>query len=216
MELLVSSFEEHGVQEDSNSRQEALLIGSCVFREVHIHCYCIRENLCESAFWLFENNTDVFTFFALVTNRSWINAERCLAAPFSAGVSFCTAIHAETSTAQRRVNQIQVLVLMVVDLHGRNAEPAGLFDASEIVVVAREGGLLVAAAFATSCTTTERAINTYDLSICIEFLDSYFIVVAWSTAPATDTGSVFKRMKNLVVSNKILEFSLGFASKYLL
>lgn len=95
-------------------------------------------------------------------------------------------------------------------------EPAGFLDASESIVIAGDRSLLVAAAFTASSAAPERTLDTDDLGVSIEFLHSYRIRVTRSAAKTTGTASVFERMEHLVVTYKILEFSLGFAPKNLL
>ena len=102
--------------------------------------------------------------------------------------------------------------------HGPRDSPAvkGLLDVSKVVVVAREGRMLVAAALARSNRASAGTVNRDNLSIRIELLDRHLVRMTWSKTETAAKAGVFERVKDLGVTHKVLEFRFGFTAQNLL
>jgi len=85
-----------------------------------------------------------------------------------------------------------------------------------MVVVAREGRLLEAAALARPNGTSEGTVHSDNLSFRIELLDSHLVRMTWSKTETAAKAGVLERMEDLSVTHKVLEFGFGFTSQNLL
>jgi hypothetical protein len=92
----------------------------------------------------------------------------------------------------------------------------GLLDGSKMVVVAREGRLLEAAALARPNGTSAGTVHSDNLSFRIELLDSHLVRMTWSKTETAAKAGVLERMEDLSVTHKVLEFGFGFTSQNLL
>jgi hypothetical protein len=87
---------------------------------------------------------------------------------------------------------------------------------SKVVVVAREGRTLEAAALARPHGASAGTVHRDNLSIRIELLDSHLVRMTWSKTETAAKAGVFERVKDLGVTHKVLEFRFGFAAHNLL
>lgn len=95
-------------------------------------------------------------------------------------------------------------------------EVTGFHHRSQLVVIAREGCLLIAAALAGASRTGTRTIDSHNFSICVELLDYHLVLMTRRQAETTQAAGILKGMKNLLVANEVLELGLGLAPKELL
>lgn len=148
----------------------------------------------------------------MVSNVRIVDSEGLFAASLSTWVSFGAAVDTNTSTAHWWVNKVELLILVVKDLEGRNTEIAGLLHGSQFVAVAVERSFLVAAALATTRTASKWTFDSDNFLVGIEFPDNHFIVVTRATAPTAEDTGVLERFKDLVFADKVLELGLGIAA----
>ena len=87
---------------------------------------------------------------------------------------------------------------------------------SKVVVVAREGRTLEAAALARPHGASAGTVHRDNLSIRIELLDRHLVRMTWSKTETAAKAGVFERVKDLGVTHKVLEFRFGFTAHNLL
>jgi hypothetical protein len=138
------------------------------------------------------------------------------AALATARVTFGANIHADSSHAGRRVNEIKFLTTRSEHRKGRDAVVAVLLDASEFLSTRSDRHFLVAAALATSCRATGRAIDREELSVGTKLLYAHLERVNGRATDAATEVSIFERLSHLLVTDEVLEFSFGFATQALL
>jgi hypothetical protein len=119
--VIVSRLVEQGIDKNSSTSKDPFLIGCGIFWKTYIEGVRIGKDFGHGALGLFENEALVL-LTTLVTNFGLVNAERRFAAALSTRVSFGTTVDAHSTQARWRVNEVEIVVLMVVDLERRNTK----------------------------------------------------------------------------------------------
>jgi len=215
---VIVSFVKDGIDKNGNSRQQSFLIGGGVLWKIHVECRCIREEFDRHALWLFQNDAQVGIIrIGGSTGISRINSKGTLATSLpTTRISLGTTIDTNSPETGGRMDQIQLISGVVVDLHGRDAKPTRFLDAAQIGAVALDTGLLVATAFAAPVGTPQGAFDGDNFFVGIELFYDHSIWMARSTADSAETTSIFEGLEDLLIPDKIFELCLGLTSKTVL
>lgn len=145
-----------------------------------------------------------------------VNAEGCLAATFSAGVSFGAAVDAHASATGRRVQLVHGLIFVVVDDKSFDAAPKLFLNGPKLFSTTCEGGFLVTAALARTHTQFEGTIDRNQFGLGVQFLDCYFEGATRREAKSHEAFGLLEGRGDLIVTDQVLELALGFTAHYFL
>mmetsp|Transcript_50869 Transcript_50869/g.122627 ORF Transcript_50869/g.122627 Transcript_50869/m.122627 type:complete len:276 (+) Transcript_50869:255-1082(+) len=210
------SLKEDAVDEDRHSNEDPFLVSGCVFREVHLKRICISKDLSCRAFGLLENNTKIRCISVRIAGFCIVNTEGTLATTLSTGISFCTTIYTQPSTASWSVDKVDLLPFMVKYPERRDTPPTGFLNGTELCPTTRHGRSLVTAAFATRYAALTRSFDRDHFCLRVKFLHGHLPMKAWLTPAARAEIGFLEGMEDLVATDEVLELSLGLTSENLL
>jgi hypothetical protein len=210
-------LKENSVQKDGRSDEQGLFVRRSLFGKGNGKGVGVRHQLDSHRFWFLQDFANMRRIAISVRLSRVEHPKWCFAAALTAArVALGAALHAHSSAARGRVNEIDFLTTRIENRKGRDAVVAVLLDCSECLSTRSDRDFLVAAALATSHTATGRAIDREELSVRTEFLHAHLERVNGRAAHATKAVSVFERLSHLGVTDKVLEFGFGFTTQALL
>jgi len=208
---LVPTLKEVGVQEDSDTKQHALLVGRRAVWEVALECVRVGEDLGHQRLGLLHNMTKVRRITVGLSLIRRVDAERLLATSLSARVAFGAAVDAHAGAAGWLMDLEDGGAALVEQLEGRDAVPAVLLDASERVASGGERGLLVTAALAPTGQAPEGAVHRDDFGVSVELLDLHHVRVHRRAAESAHARGILERREDMVgVLVEVFEFGARF------
>jgi hypothetical protein len=216
--LRSSFFEKDGIQQERRSSDECLLFRAGRCGEVNVKCIRVRKHFYHETLGDLNNLADLFRVTTVGIGRIGIkNPKGNFAATLStARIAFGAAIDAAAATARGWMQNVDCLILVVVHLEGRDTVIAVFFDATQFLSTRRDGGFLITAALAATGGALERSVDGQEFGVRVELLDRRYKGVNGLAKKAAATGSVFQRVSDLILADKVLHFGTSFAAHTLL
>jgi hypothetical protein len=122
-------LEKDGVQKDGRSNEQGLLVRRRLFGKGNVKCVGIREQLDAKRLWFLDDFTKMFRIATRIGLSRRKDPERNLqAALTTTWVTLGADLHATSTAARGRVDEIELLPIRIKDIKRRNATPEVLPD----------------------------------------------------------------------------------------